>query len=57
MHHDERWWEDSEQFKPERWLGDKAGVDRRGGLAYLPLGVGPACALRSSLLVLGLAHG
>ena len=41
MHHDERWWQDAEQFKPERWLGDKTGGDRSGGLAYLPFGGGP----------------
>lgn len=41
MHHDERWWEDAERFKPESWLGDKTGGDRSGGLAYLPFGAGP----------------
>ena len=41
MHHDERWWEDAECFKPERWLGDKTGGDKSGGLAYLPFGAGP----------------
>ena len=41
MHHDERWWQDAEAFKPERWLGDKTGGDRSGGLAYLPFGAGP----------------
>ena len=25
MHHDERWWEDAERFKPERWLGVTRG--------------------------------
>ncbi len=28
-------------FKPERWVGDKTGGDRSGGLAYLPFGAGP----------------
>ena len=41
MHRDERWWQDAEQFKPERWVGDKTGGDRSGGLAYLPFGAGP----------------
>ncbi|KAL3139154.1 hypothetical protein ABBQ32_005938 [Trebouxia sp. C0010 RCD-2024] len=41
MQHDERYWEDAEAFKPERWIGDKTGGDRTGGLAYLPFGVGP----------------
>ena len=41
MHRDERWWEDPLAFKPERWVGDKTGGDRSGGLAYLPFGSGP----------------
>lgn len=41
MHHDERWWQDAEAFKPERWMGDETGGDRSGGLAYMPFGVGP----------------
>ena len=41
MHHDERWWQDAKAFKPERWIGDKTGGDRSGGLAYLPFGSGP----------------
>lgn len=41
LHHDERWWQDAEAFKPERWVGDKTGGDRSGGLAYLPFGSGP----------------
>ncbi|KAL3139153.1 hypothetical protein ABBQ32_005937 [Trebouxia sp. C0010 RCD-2024] len=41
MQHDERYWQDAEAFKPERWIGDKTGGDRTGGLAYLPFGVGP----------------
>ena len=41
MQHDERYWQDAEAFKPERWLGDKNGGDRSNGLAYMPFGVGP----------------
>ena len=41
MHHDERWWQEAAAFKPERWIGDKTGGDRSGGLAYLPFGAGP----------------
>lgn len=41
MHHDERWWQEAELFKPERWIGDKTGGDRSGGLAYMPFGNGP----------------
>ena len=41
MQHDERYWQDPEVFKPERWLGDPRGGDKSGGLAYMPFGVGP----------------
>ena len=41
LHHNERWWQDAETFKPERWIGDRTGGDRSGGLAYIPFGVGP----------------
>ena len=41
VHHDERWWQDAEAFKPERWMGDPTGGDKSGGLAYLPFGSGP----------------
>ncbi len=40
IHHDERW-QDAEAFKPERWLNDKTGGDRSGGMAYMPFGLGP----------------
>ena len=41
MQHDERYWQNAEAFRPERWIGDKTGGDRSGGLAYMPFGVGP----------------
>ena len=41
IHHDERWWQDAESFKPERWLDDKTGGDKSGGMAYMPFGLGP----------------
>ena len=41
MHRDQRWWEDAEAFKPERWVGDETGGDKSGGLAYMPFGLGP----------------
>lgn len=41
MHHDPKWWQDAEEFKPERWVGDETGGDRSGGLAYMPFGLGP----------------
>lgn len=41
MQRDERWWQDAQAFMPERWLGDRSGRDRSGGMAYLPFGLGP----------------
>lgn len=41
MQHDEQYWQDAEAFRPERWLGDKTGGDKSGGMAYLPFGLGP----------------
>ena len=41
MQRDERHWPNAEAFKPERWLGDKTGGDRTGGMAYMPFGLGP----------------
>lgn len=41
MQHDEQYWQDAEAFKPERWLGDKTGGDKSGGMAYMPFGLGP----------------
>ena len=41
LHRNEKYWQDAEAFKPERWLGDKTGGDKSGGMAYLPFGAGP----------------
>ena len=41
MQHDERYWQEAGAFKPERWLGDRTGGDRSGGMAYMPFGLGP----------------
>lgn len=41
LHHNEQWWQDAEVFKPERWIGDKTGGDKSGGLAFIPFGTGP----------------
>ena len=54
MHHDARWWEDAEAFKPERWVGDKTGGDKSGGLAYMPFGAGPRMCIGYKLA--GSAH-
>jgi cytochrome P450 len=37
IHHDSRWWDDPEEFRPERFAGD----DDRPTCAYFPFGVGP----------------
>ena len=41
MQHNERYWQEAGAFKPERWLGDRTGGDRSGGMAYMPFGLGP----------------
>ncbi|PSP55557.1 cytochrome P450 [Halobacteriales archaeon QS_1_67_19] len=44
-HHDDRWWNDPEQFRPERWLDDQGeladGTGDRPEYAYFPFGGGP----------------
>ena len=37
-HHDERFWENPEEFRPERWMGDAA--KKRQKYTYLPFGGG-----------------
>ena len=37
-HHSEKYWEDPEEFRPERWLGDAA--KKRKPYTYLPFGGG-----------------
>ncbi|DBA69441.1 TPA: hypothetical protein ACH3X2_012787 [Trebouxia sp. C0005] len=41
MQRDERYWQEAQAFKPERWLSSKTGGDRTGGMAYMPFGLGP----------------
>jgi len=38
IHRDERWWDASGEFRPERWLGSS---DDRPEYAYVPFGGGP----------------
>jgi cytochrome P450 len=38
LHHDARWWDEPDAFRPQRWLG---GEDGRPRHAYLPFGAGP----------------
>lgn len=38
IHRDERWWDDPETFRPERFAGDD---DDRHPFAYFPFGAGP----------------
>ena len=40
LHRDERFWEDPEAFRPERFLDDEAAADRPD-FAYFPFGGGP----------------
>jgi cytochrome P450 len=39
VHHDERWWPDAMEFRPERWL-DEAAQAARPKFAYFPFGGG-----------------
>ncbi|PSP77733.1 cytochrome P450 [Halobacteriales archaeon QS_1_68_20] len=39
VHHDDRWYDDPFQFKPERWTDDLE--DELPGCAYVPFGAGP----------------
>jgi cytochrome P450 len=38
LHHDERWWPDPGEFRPERWLSERPEASR---FAYVPFGGGP----------------
>ena len=38
-HRDRRYWEDPDEFRPERFLAENSGARIRG--AYLPFGAGP----------------
>jgi cytochrome P450 len=55
IHHDERWWPDSEQFDPNRFLGDAAKERHRS--VYLPFGgrrricIGQSFALMEMVLM------
>ncbi|XP_064109319.1 cytochrome P450 9e2-like [Macrobrachium nipponense] len=39
IHHDERYWSDPEEFRPERFMPENAGEIKSG--TYIPFGVGP----------------
>ncbi len=46
IHRDDRWWDDSEAFRPERWLDDdwrsvRDDAADRPAYAYFPFGGGP----------------
>ncbi|WP_439026980.1 cytochrome P450 [Haloarchaeobius sp. DT45] len=44
IHRDERWWNEPEAFRPDRWLGgdsDATGAADRPEYAYFPFGGGP----------------
>jgi cytochrome P450 len=40
MHHDARFWEDAESFKPERWLRENAVKEANQKFIYFPFGGG-----------------
>lgn len=46
LHRDERYWEDPDSFRPERWLAS-AGPHVNG--AYLPFGAGPRSCLGAAI--------
>ena len=50
IHHDERWWPDSEQFDPNRFLGDAAKERPRS--AYLPFGGGRRICIGQSFALM-----
>jgi enediyne biosynthesis protein E7 len=56
MHRDPRWWEEPEEFRPDRWLGTRQPHKR---FAYVPFGAGPRICLGNQLgslqLVLAIA--
>lgn len=56
MQHDEQYWQDAEAFKPERWIGDKTGGDKSGGMAYMPFGLGPRMCIGIKLACKWLLH-
>jgi cytochrome P450 len=57
MHHDPRWWDEPDTFRPQRWLSD---TPVRNDRAYRPFGAGPrACVgahLGMSQLTCGIAE-
>ncbi|HRN51385.1 MAG TPA: cytochrome P450 [Anaerolineales bacterium] len=50
LHHDPRWFEQPEQFVPERWLKDKAELPARE--AYIPFGGGPRICIGNGLAMM-----
>lgn len=50
LHHDPRWFEQPEQFMPERWLKDKAEQPARE--AYIPFGGGPRICIGNGLAMM-----
>lgn len=50
LHHDPRWFEQPEQFMPERWLKDKAELPSRE--AYIPFGGGPRICIGNGLAMM-----
>lgn len=57
VHNDDRWWDEPQVFRPERWIPH---LDRRGKRAYFPFGGGARGCIGMHLgmaqLVLGIAN-
>jgi cytochrome P450 len=50
VHHDGRWFDDPEAFRPERWDGDLAR--RLPRCAYFPFGDGPRICIGSQFAMI-----
>ncbi|WIV66243.1 cytochrome P450 [Natrialbaceae archaeon AArc-T1-2] len=51
LHRDERWWDEPEQFRPERWADEDVPAEE---FAYVPFGVGPRSCIGRRLATLTL---
>ena len=52
VHHDERWFADPEQFRPERFMANAPDIPRG---AYLPFGAGPRVCIGQHLATIEMA--
>ena len=49
IHHDERHWDEPDDFKPERWLDNEGKLVPGAKLSYLPFGAGRRVCIGESL--------